>query len=121
MNFRTFSHLQANLYSGEPHLQLCISNFLFPRRWFTIKHLLGKSPSVYGTIGVHSHAVIPGKEKEQVSQVSGHLHGGSFVGVDEVGLDFQSTCKCKPRCSNVTTCIERKNRLNVSFSMEFYH
>ena len=115
MNFRTFSHLQANLCSGEPHLQLCISNFVFPSRWFTIKHLLGKSPSVYGTIGVHPHAVIPGKEQEQVSQVSDHLRGGSFVGVGEVGLDFQSTCKCKPRCSNVTTCIERKKQAQRLF------
>ena len=64
---------------------------------------------------MHPHAVIPGKEHEQVSQLTDHLSGGSFVGVGEVGLDYQSTGKCKPRCSNVTTCRERKKQAQRLF------
>ena len=108
LNYRKFSQLKADLSVGEPVLQLCISNFVFPWRWFTIDRLLGISPLVYGTIGVHPHAVTLGKEQEQVSKVADHLNGGKFIGVGEVGLEFQNECKCKPVCRNAEACLKRK-------------
>ena len=98
--------------SGEPHLELCKSNFIFPRRWSTLKHL-GRSPSVYGTIGVHSHIVITGKEQEQGSQVSDYTRGGGFIG--EVSLDFQGTCECNPRYSSFKECNDRKKQAQSLF------
>ena len=109
MNFTSFSHLQANLCSGGPYLQLYISNFVFPKLWPYIKHIFGNSPSVYGTIGVHPH-VIHGKEQKQVPQVSDHNRCECFIGVGEVGLEFQDICKFKPGCTNVKACIDRKKK-----------
>ena len=113
--FDDFSQLKSALSLGKPDLQLCISNFVFPRRWNTIEHFLDVS-LVKGTIGVHPHAVEPGKEQEQVSKVAGYLRGSGFIGVGEVGLDFHfGYCNCKPRCQSSEACMERKKQAQLRF------
>lgn len=112
---RKFSVVKADLSLGKPNLQFCISNFVFPRRWFTMEVLLSE-PLVKKTIGVHPHAVEPGKEQKQVSMVADMLDGGGFIGVGEVGLDFHfGYCKCSPPCKSKEACIGRKRKAQLLF------
>lgn len=105
------STLETNLSS----LQFCVSNFVFPSRWNLIHYFLDK-PMVHCTVGVHPHVVIPGEEQRQVSEVAGYLRDSRFIGVGEVGLDFQSClCRCKPRCRNESICFERKKQAQLLF------
>ena len=106
--------LRSNLSS----LQFCISNFVFPSRWNLIECLYDE-PLVHCTIGVHPHAVIPGEERKQVLEVACHLQDRRFIGVGEVGLDFQSgPCKCRHKCKNASTCFELKKRAQLLFLRE---
>ena len=68
-------------------LQFCVSNFVFPTRWKLIKYFKNLR-FIHCTIGVHPHAVIPGEEQKQVTEVAHHLKGGDFIGVWEVGLEY---------------------------------
>ena len=54
------------------------------KHWSIIKKNLGKSPSVYESVGVHPHTVIHGKEQEQVSD---HLSSGSLE-LERLALTF---------------------------------
>ena len=99
-------------------LQFCVSNFVFPTRWKLIKYFKNLR-FIHSTIGVHPHAVIPGEEQRQVTEVAHHLKGGDFIGVGEVGLDFYSCrCRCTPTCTIVNACIEQKKQAQRLFLRE---
>ena len=119
-NFRSVWDLRRYFSSGAcgVDLQFVISNFVFPKLWWTKDHLLDSS-LVYGTIGVHPHFVDPEKVEGQLQRVADFLDGGRFIGVGEVGLDFTEKCPCYPKCLSVENCSarNRKSKPNVSFFM----
>lgn len=116
--FKKLTDFQHCLSFGQPNLEACICNFVYPSLWSSLRNLMGVSRVFQCTIGVHPHFVQQGHEQELVARVADLLAGGGFVGVGEVGLDFTTDCRCRPPCNGKSLCSQRKIQAQRHFLHE---
>ena len=109
--FQNFRDFESYCQPCDVALQYCICNFVFPYLWPGLEYL----PMIRGSIGVHPRFVKPHHEDEHVAQVNDYLAGGGFVGVGEVGLDYTTSCRCKPPCRDRHKCRNDKIEAQLNF------
>lgn len=102
MRFSSFPAFRDYLYRGEPAVQSCASNFVFPTCWSTMKPLCTNS-LIFGTTGLHPNAVVTGQNQEKKLKVACFLQDSDFICVGKVHLN-SSTFMCK---QVITTCANK--------------
>ncbi|CAC5390971.1 tatD [Mytilus coruscus] len=60
---------------------------------------------VYVFFGIHPHLAAEGIFKRQMDQLDSLTDKNSYVAIGEVGLDYTTTCICRP-CRNTSMCKE---------------
>ncbi|CAC5420969.1 tatD [Mytilus coruscus] len=108
MRLRNFQHLQSvvapvcSFYYG-------VANYIFPSRLNNWDSDVGFACGVYVSFGIHSHLAAEGVSKRQMDQLDSLTDSHLYVAIGEVGLDYTTTCICRP-CRNPSRCKEEARR-----------
>ncbi|CAG2252032.1 tatD [Mytilus edulis] len=110
MRLRNFQHLQSLVAPGcSQYFYYGVANYVFPSRWNNWASDVGFARSVYVSFGIHPHITAEGISKRQMDQLDSLTDSHLCVAIGEVGLDYTTTCICRP-CRNPSKCKEEARR-----------
>lgn len=110
MRLRNFQHLQSVVAPGcSQYFYYGVANYVFPSRWNNWASDVGFARSVYVSFGIHPHITAEGISKRQMDQLDSLTDSHLCVAIGEVGLDYTTTCICRP-CRNPSKCKEEARR-----------
>ncbi|CAC5401440.1 tatD [Mytilus coruscus] len=108
MRLRNFQHLQSVVAPGcSQYFYYGVANYVFPSRWNNSD--VGFARGVYVSFGIHPHLAAEGVSKRQMDQLDSLTDSHLCVAIGEVGLDYTTTCICRP-CRNPSRCKEEARR-----------
>ncbi|CAC5385651.1 tatD [Mytilus coruscus] len=110
MRLRNFQHLQSVVAPGcSQYFYYGVANYVFPSRWNNWNSDVGFARGVYVSFGIHPHLAAEGVSKRQMDQLDSLTDSHLCVAIGEVGLDYTTTCICRP-CRNPSRCKEEARR-----------
>lgn len=106
MRLRNFSHLQSVVApSCAQGFYYGIANGVFPSCCNNWQGDIGYARGVYVSFGIHPHIAAKGITKRQFAHIDSLTDIPLCVAVGEIGLDFTTTCSCRP-CIHPEQCRE---------------
>ncbi|CAC5423885.1 tatD [Mytilus coruscus] len=106
MNLRNSQHLKSVVAPGcSQCFYYGVVNYVFPSRWNNWASDVGFARGVYVSFGIHPHLAAEGISKRQIDQLDSLTDNHLCVAIGEVGLDYTTTCICRP-CRNPRRCKE---------------
>ncbi|CAC5370997.1 tatD [Mytilus coruscus] len=107
---RNLQHLQSVVAPGcSQYFYYGVANYVFPSRWNNWDSDVGFARDVYVSFGIHPFLAAEGVSKRQMDQLDSLTDSHLCVAIGEVGLDYTTTCICRP-CHNPSRCKEEARR-----------
>ena len=112
----TLSDLESSA-TNPLSLKFAIANYVYPSNWSKIGRKVGDDPKLRFMLGIHPYVLDKNRAESEFARLKTRLEEyPQAVGIDEIGIDLTTTCKC-PTYHNINTCrqemIETQNRFYV--------
>lgn len=86
-----------------------VANFVYPSKWGLIPELMGVDSRIKFSLGVHPHLLLSHNVESMYRRLCDMFtRYPSAVAVGEVGLDFTTSCRCKPCHHDRSACKRSK-------------